>query len=173
MTFPASATLRHFENDHELRAMWWAIGVLLLTTVHHVYGGIIYNTPWREHAALVAIVTVVVMAGLLRIHRSQLGKRGGEIAFWMFAIVTLIVPVVFVGLVEGGYNHALKNILYFTTTDRALLARLFPPPTYEMPNDAFFETTGVLQFFVGLVAGWELIKMIRAHSESKYAEGAC
>jgi hypothetical protein len=39
---------------------------------------------------------------------------------------------------------------------------LFPPPTYEMPNDAFFELTGVLQFPLGLVTGWELIKTIGA-----------
>jgi hypothetical protein len=25
------------------------------------------------------------------------------------------------------------------------MTRLFPPPTYELPNDAFFEITGILQ----------------------------
>lgn len=167
MTSAASATLRHFENHHELRAMWWAVGVLLLTTVHHVYGGIVYNTPWREHAAIVAVVTGLFMVGLLRIHRSSFGERGGQIAFWLFVIVTLIVPVLFVGVVEGGYNHVLKNILYFTSSDRSLLERLFPSPTYEIPNDAFFEITGVLQFPVGLVAGWELIKTIGAHARNE------
>ena len=164
MTSAASTTLRHFEDEHELRAMWWAVGVLLLTTVHHLYGGIVYDTPWREHAAIVAAATGLVMAALFRIHRSLFGRRGSELAFWLFATVTMLVPVIGVGLIEGGYNHALKNLLYFTTTDRGLFERLFPPPTYEMPNDAFFEITGVLQFFVGIVAGWELIKTIVAHS---------
>jgi hypothetical protein len=36
-----------------------------------------------------------------------------------------------------------------------------------MPNDVFFEITGVLQFLVGLVAGWELIKTIGAHTRSE------
>ena len=30
--------------------------------------------------------------------------------------------------------------------------RLFPPPTYEMPSDVFFEVTGVLQFLAAVVA---------------------
>jgi hypothetical protein len=31
-----------------------------------------------------------------------------------------------------------------------LMHRLFPPPTYEMPDDVFFEVRGVLQLFAAL-----------------------
>jgi peroxiredoxin len=36
--------------------------------------------------------------------------------------------------------------------------RLFPPPTYEMPNDAFFEITGVAQAVLGGIAAWHLYR---------------
>jgi hypothetical protein len=123
----------------------------------------IYQTPWRQHAAIVAVVTVLVSLASFRIHRSVASERAARIAFWIFVTLTLLIAVLAIGLFEGGYNHTLKNILYFTTHDAALMARLFPPPTYELPNDAFFEITGMLQFPLGLVTGWELIKTIRRH----------
>jgi hypothetical protein len=167
MTSAALGRIENFENHHEIRALWWTIASVSLTTVHHLYGAIIYQTPWRDHAAIVAVVTVLVSAGLLRVHRSLASERAGKIAFWMFVILTLLIAVVGIGLFEGGYNHTLKNLLYFTTGDVALMEKLFPPPTYEMPNDAFFEITGVLQLPLGLVTGWELIKTIDAHRGSQ------
>lgn len=163
MTSAALATIEHFENDYEAKALWWAIASMVMTTVHHLYGAIIYHTPWRHHAAVVAVVTVLVLAVSFRVHRSRASERAGKIAFWIFGIVTLLIAVLGIGVFEGGYNHTLKNILYFTTRDMALMERLFPPPTYEMPNDAFFEITGVLQFPLGLVTGWELIKTMSTH----------
>ena len=164
MTSAALERVGHFENDYEFRALWWAVASVVLTTVQHLYGAIIYHTAWRHHAAIVAVITVLVAAGSLRVHRSRTSERAGKIAFWIFVIVTLLIAVLGIGLFEGGYNHTLKNILYFTTGDAALMQRLFPPPTYEMPNDTFFEITGVLQFPLGLVTGWELFKTIGSHN---------
>jgi hypothetical protein len=39
------------------------------------------------------------------------------------------------------------------------MARLFPPPTYEMPNDAFFEVTGILQVVPAALAAWHVYRM--------------
>jgi hypothetical protein len=50
-----------------------------------------------------------------------------------------------IGAYEGIYNHILKNILYYGGAEPHVLSALFPPPKYEMPNDAGFEITGVLQ----------------------------
>jgi hypothetical protein len=43
-----------------------------------------------------------------------------------------------------------------------LMHRLFPPPTYEMPDDVFFEVTGVLQLFAVLPAIYYTYRSIRA-----------
>ncbi|MGN6156730.1 MAG: hypothetical protein ACTHNL_01415 [Devosia sp.] len=124
---------------------------LALTSVHHVYGAYAYDTPWRTQIALYAVIAaaliVVLSAGA---HR----RRGtaGTAMLWANMILVLIVPVLAIGLVEGGYNHALKNLIYFAgAADQ--YRQMFPAPPYEVPADWFFEATGVLQFPVGIAAG--------------------
>jgi hypothetical protein len=64
------------------------------------------------------------------------------------------------GLFEGGYNHVLKDVLYFGGASPATMTRLSPPPTYEVPNHAFFESTGVLQLIGGAVTARELYRLL-------------
>ena len=80
----------------------------------------------------------------------------GAIAFWTFTLVTFLVPFLGFGVFEGAYNHALKIALYFAHASPPLMARLYPAPTYEMPNDAFFEITGVAQVIPGFLTGYYL-----------------
>lgn len=142
--------------------MWSALAVLLLTTVHHVYGAYIYDTPWRHHMAIVAALTAAVLVGSLYVLRRRPGSAAGRIAFWVFAAVTFVIPVAMVGIYEGGYNHAVKDALYFAGASPGLMMRLFPPPTYELPNDAFFEITGVLQLVLAVITGLYLFATVRA-----------
>jgi len=152
--------------DAARKTMWSALVVLLLTTVHHVYGAYIYNTPWRHHVAIVSTVTAAILFASLHVLRTRTAGVAGKIAFRVFAVVTLVIPVVAIGIFEGGYNHALKDALYFTGASPGLMQQLFPPPTYEMPNDAFFEITGVLQLVPAATTGWYLISAARAHLRS-------
>jgi hypothetical protein len=39
---------------------------------------------------------------------------------------------------------------------------LFPPPTYELPNDIFFEATGVMQAVLGSITAWLLYRLVRS-----------
>jgi len=149
-------------SDAAAKTMCWALAVLLLTTVHHVYGAYIYDTPWRNHAAAVAALTAAALAASHRVLARRPGTTAGGVAFWAFAAVTLAVPVVLIGLFEGGYNHAVKDALYFAGASGGLMRRLFPPPTYEMPDDAFFEVTGVLQLALGIITGLRLLDAVRA-----------
>jgi hypothetical protein len=163
-------TLQPFINikviDSTNKTMWSALAILLLTTVHHVYGAYIYSTPWRYHVAIVSTLTAAILFASLRMLRRQTGRIIRKIAFWTFAVVTLAIPVITIGIFEGGYNHAVKDVLYFTGASPELMQRLFPPPTYEMPNDAFFEITGVLQLVPAVMTGWYLIGAARAHLKS-------
>jgi len=56
----------------------------------------------------------------------------------------------------------LTDALYFGGTSPETMRRLFPPPAYELPNDVFFEVTGVLQLFLGYVAGLRLYRLLVA-----------
>jgi hypothetical protein len=78
----------------------------------------------------------------------------------LFVLGTLGVAVVMIGTFEGLYNHVVKNLLYFGGASPALMMRLFPRPTYEMPNDVFFEITGVLQVVPAALAAWHQYRMV-------------
>ena len=138
-----------------------AIALLLLTSIHHVYGGYIYATPWRYHAVPVSVVTAVVILGALALWRRRPSALAGRIARIVFVLTTLAIPVISFGLFEGLYNHVVKNLLYFVGAPAAVLASLFPPPTYEMPNDVFFEITGVLQVVPAALAAF------REHAQTR------
>jgi hypothetical protein len=138
-----------------------SIGVLILTSVHHVYGALVYHTPWRMHIAFVAVPGIVILAGALLVFRKQRGTRIGEIALWIFAVVAVVFPIGWIGLFEGGYNHVVKDVLFFAGTSDTLMQRLFPSPLYEMPNDVLFEVTGVTQFPLALWAAYETYRLVR------------
>jgi hypothetical protein len=136
-----------------------ALAVLLLTSVHHAYGAYVYNTPWRYHALLVSVPTALVILGSLTLMRRRSSGLVGVLLRGLFVLTTLAIPVLAFGAYEGLYNHVVKNALYFGGASPGLLARLFPPPTYEMPNDVFFEITGVLQVVPAAMAAWHLYRM--------------
>jgi hypothetical protein len=47
------------------------------------------------------------------------------------------------------------------------LVRLFPPPKYELPNDAFFEITGVLQVVPAALAAAKLYRLARSRRAAR------
>ena len=143
------------------RVAWSALGVLLLTSVHHAYGAYIYNTLWRLHVVFVSAPVAAVIFGSLLALRRWPATVAGETAFWVFAIVTLLFPVAGIGLFEGGYNHTVKDALYLAGASGELMYRLFPPPTYELPNNLFFEVTGVLQLVPGIITGYLMYLFVR------------
>ncbi len=127
--------------------------IILLTTIHHAYGAVVYSTPWRYHVAAVALPVLLVLILAYRIHRRVSPTWLGRTALWFFVVLTILFPIAGIGLFEGGYNHFVKDVLYFARVPRTLFNQLFPSPPYERPEDAFFEVTGILQFLVGLYNG--------------------
>jgi len=138
-----------------LRAGAPALGVLLLTSIHHAYGAVIYHTLWRMHVAIVALPLAALLIFLLR----------SENRAWLrvAAILILLVPVIAIGMFEGGYNHVVKNVLYFAAGPDVARS-VFSGSAYEMPDDAFFEITGILQFFLGAWTAVGALKIWRMTS---------
>jgi hypothetical protein len=133
--------------------------VLLLTMFHHFHGAVIYATPWRHHVAVLALPVLLVLILAYGVHRWRPLTVLDRAALWLFIGLTLLVPVGLIGFFEGGYNHLVKNVLYCAGLPRVTLDHLFPPPMYEMPNDVWFEVTGILQFFLGLCAAYYLWRL--------------
>jgi hypothetical protein len=143
------------------RATLGTVAICVVTTVHHVYGAYIYNTPWRVHAAVVSGLATALIAVSLWLLRNRSGDAIGAVASWTFLVVTLLVPFLGFGVFEGAYNHALKDVLYCAHVSPGLMTALFPPPTYEMPNDLFFEVTGVMHVVPGFFTGYWLYRFLR------------
>jgi hypothetical protein len=151
-TLPADVAT---ETRGAARVVLSAIAVLLLTDVHHAYGAHVYQTPWRYHVLLLSLPATL---GILWSHRRLRRHPGDALARWVLGLTALLVPVLGIGAFEGFYNHLVKDVLYFHGASSALMDRLFPPPTYEMPNDAFFEITGVSQAILGAGTAWYLYR---------------
>ena len=131
--------------------------LMICTSIHHVYGAVVYNTPWRLHILMVSIPVIIftVIVNNLLMKREYPWKN---VLLWFYWSIILIFSCVLIGGYEGVYNHGLKNIFFFSGVDKILLDKLFPPPAYVMPNDLLFEVTGVLQ---GVIFVPLFVKMLR------------
>jgi hypothetical protein len=145
----------------ERRALLSAAAVSVATSVHHVYGAVIYHTPWRYHAVAVSAGTLVIMFAALRLSRVAAGTMAGRVAWWTFWGMNAAVFALLIGAFEGVYNHALKDLLFYGGTQLSVMRALFPPPMYELPNDWFFELTGVLQIVPSAVTAVALGSLLR------------
>ena len=145
----------------ERRALLAGSTVFALTSIHHVYGAIRYDTPERYHAAVLAAAAVIVMLGALSVSRASPTSVTGRAAWWTFVGLNATVFVVLFGAFEGLYNHALKDALYLAGTPVAQMRVLFPAPMYEMPNNWFFEVTGVLQVVPAAATAHYLNRLMR------------
>ncbi len=135
--------------------------LMLLTTVHHIYGAIIYNTPWRFHVVFISIPVIIIIAISGRsIFKKESNRK--SFWFWVYWSIILIASIGFFGLFEGIYNHLLKDILFYSGVNREVLFQLFPPPKYEMPNDFLFEATGVLQAVLAILLIIHFIRLTKS-----------
>jgi hypothetical protein len=125
---------------------------MLLTVIHHIYGAVIYDEPFRQHAAIFAIpVILVLMATYAGVERMK-SLMWRKVLLAIFLVVTVVFPLLAIGLYEGGYNHVVKNLLYFSGVPTHILDQLYPS-IYELPNDLVFELTGMMQLLTGVQCG--------------------
>ncbi|WP_089355963.1 hypothetical protein [Ekhidna lutea] len=146
-------------NKHKnaIRSGITLLAVYLITSFHHVYGAVLYDTPWRTHIAYQGASWLVVSYVLLLIciRWDRLWLR------WIYAIISGFFFVLAIGLYEGFYNHILKNILYFIGLAEETLLSMYPPPKYELPNDWLFELSGILTFGVSVWCFLTLVNYVR------------
>jgi hypothetical protein len=71
--------------------------VLVLTVVHHIYGAIIYATPWRLHAAVVVLPVLLLLILAYYTHRWRPRTLLGRTSPAVFMVLTLVIPVALIG----------------------------------------------------------------------------
>jgi hypothetical protein len=111
-----------------------------LTTIHHIYGGLVDKAPNRLRVPV--IMAVPTLATVAALHRYE--RTGSKIALVTSATVTSVAWVALSGLLHGGYAHAYKDVLFLTGSPAKLYYPLNPSEHYP-PDDLFFEITGVLE----------------------------
>ena len=148
-----------------LRAGAAALAVLATTSIHHVYGAIVYDTPWRLHIVHIAAPAAVVIVAALYLGATRQGTAAGRVAAWAGIAVILAFCVALIGVFEGGYNHVVKNVAYLAAGESGMRA-LFPEWLYgsgsvETPGDLVFEATGIVQFPLSVLAAVLALRLAR------------
>ncbi|WP_431210272.1 hypothetical protein ACQ86N_30125 [Puia sp. P3] len=132
--------------------------VYIVTTIHHLYGASVYNTPRRKDVGTNGGIVPAACLLLLYLYK-RYEKR---IFLILYMAISFLVFGLGIGLFEGLYNHILKNILFFSGMSPTTWRRFFPAPAYEVPDNIFFETTGILQFFIATLSTYYIIQLYRS-----------
>ncbi len=147
------------------------IAQVALTSIHHVYGGIVYNSAFRLSVPIIAVAELLIVLGLLSWYRQS--RRG--VALALFSVIAALEGGV-QGLFHTLYGHLYKDILFLAgvTADkvRDYFLPLLPSDFIYPPNDIFFEGTGLLElvticligiFLYQLIQNWRLEKRMGSH----------
>jgi len=137
----------------------FSVLLMILTSIHHVYGAIVYHTPWRLH---VLFLSVPVIALTLVLDRLLIPTHDRPWIFRSYLALTFLASIILIGVFEGLYNHVLKNILFTMGFPENSMEKLYPRGIYEMPDNLFFEITGVLQGVIAIVLITYFIRLIRS-----------
>ena len=124
----------------------------IISSGHHVYGALLYETPWRLVVSLWIPAFVVLVLSSLFLFWKHADRAVAIISAW----VVLLLGAVFQGgftMFECVYSHVLKIVLFFGGASESVLNRLYPAPAYHLPDNLLFELTGVAQI-AGLWAAW-------------------
>jgi hypothetical protein len=135
--------------------------VLMLTSLHHWYGAVRFDTPWRAHVIHLAVWIGVALGVLLSIGWLARGRPLERWAVLAVVGLSMLAAVAWLGLYEGGYNHLVKDALFAAGASDQIIRRLFPPTIYEPPGDWVFELSGIAQLPLGLLAGWSAMRLWR------------
>jgi hypothetical protein len=127
-----------------------------LTTIHHIYGGLVDKAPNRLRVPV--IMAVPTLATLAALHRYE--RTGSQTALVTSATVTSVAWVALSGLLHGGYAHAYKDVLFLTGGPAKLYYPLNPSEHYP-PDDLFFEITGVLETATAYLVARSTYRLIR------------
>jgi hypothetical protein len=125
-----------------MNAIWSLVSVelvALLTSIHHLDElGMVFLVP-----ALIFIILPLILIW-------RFARKPSKSLIWSYGIFVALMIIGF-GIQDGLWNHAIKNIVFFSNnSDRNLMAKSFPffPPV----GSTFHEVTGILAFVATVFA---------------------
>lgn len=138
----------------------YSSATMIMTIIHHFYGAYIYKDDFRLHVAIIAIPLIILYLVSYFAFRLSQNKFRKRIFNSILIYSSLVFSCMAIGIYEGGYNHLVKNILYFSGSPISFLNSIYTS-NYQLPDDLFFEVTGLMQFVLGLTCGIIIIKFFK------------
>jgi len=139
--------------------------LMVTTSVHHIYGAYIYDTPERLHVLAISI-PVILLTYFFDSYFRKTSPTHKNIMVLAYAAVIFVPSLLLIGVLEGVYNHILKNILYFSNVSEDTIINVFyhfyDAELVEMPNDFLFELTGVAQGVLAIPLALQFFRYISA-----------
>lgn len=136
---------------------------MITTSLHHIYGAYIYDTPERLHVLAISIPVMIITYIFDRYFRNKTFPYK-IVPTILYSIVILIPSLILIGIFEGIYNHVVKNILFFANVPESVIRQDFygsyEQELLEAPNDFIFELTGVAQGVLAVLLAIQLHRFI-------------
>lgn len=136
------------------------LALYTLTTVHHIYGGLVDQDFKRLYVPIIALIPLLITQGALY----QYKRTRSGVALAAFSIVAVLWWVMVDGLLHGGYAHAYKDVLYLAGVSAEAANRFYyplNPSEHYPPDNFFFEMTGVLELVVAYFVALFTVRLIR------------
>lgn len=128
-----------------------------ITIGHFVYGARLYDDPSREHVVLPAIVLLaaaLALGGLYHWRPTRLNRA-------LLAAEIAVAYLLLFGTYHGAFGHGIKDLLFFGGMSGDELARLFDSPDFVVPDDVFFEASGLATFLAALIVAFFLKRLFQ------------
>ncbi|WP_328652173.1 hypothetical protein OG598_31165 [Micromonospora sp. NBC_00330] len=147
------------EHPHAPRDLGrWLIALYVAFVVEHAYGAARYGTPVRLVGLLPLGLLLVLALELLARH----ARTGSRLALSTGAIVVAVAFVGLAGLVEGGFNHALKLAFHVVGMPDDRLRQVFGGLNFAVPDDVVFEGIGTATLGLAAPVAWRLARLLRS-----------
>jgi hypothetical protein len=132
------------------------ITMYVLTSIHHVYGGLADGIASRLMVPVLGAIPLVAVLVLLNTY----GRTRSTLALNGALVVTVVFFVILLGVVHSAYSHVYKDILYLLNGSPELYFRLNPDEHYP-PDDLFFELTGISEAVVALFVTRYAVQLVQ------------
>jgi hypothetical protein len=74
--------------------------LMIVTSIHHIYDAIIYNTPWRLHVLIISI-PVILFSVITKWALTWKEFKREKLLLWIYRLVILIFSIILIGVTKA------------------------------------------------------------------------
>jgi hypothetical protein len=138
--------------------VWSCAAASAVIAVHAVYGGLHYESPGLFHVVGPAVFWLLVAVALAGVN----ARGEGPVRRWLLLGLVGVPYIGIFGLLHGVVGHAAKLIAFHAGMAPERLEQLFSLVDFVLPDDAFFELTGLLSAVTAAIIATQLRRFWKA-----------